>query len=415
MWPRIDSSTHGLGSTPPNPACKPALRIVTLPLAARAGQHQQEAADIASSVETEPRRVLIVRPSALGDVCRTVPALVSLKRRSPGAVIDWVVRDVYLDAIRAHPDLSEAIPFPRSRFSAWWRSPRAGSEMKRWFRGLRERGYDIVFDLQGLGRSALITRATGAARRVGFANAREWSWLACNVRHGPPAAAHVVDQMLELLEREGVPPVRDMRLYVPPDDLAWWRAKREQRGLADEPYAVFAPTSRWGCKRWPAERWPDLIPPLKERGIRHIVLIGAPNERGQVAPLLATASLAGVDEADRAIVDLIGATSVGGTMAVIAGAAVVIANDSAPLHMAVGLSRPLVALFGPTDPAFVGPYGCDRWVVRAVDPARDGEIAFRDLKDDDRFMRRIESARVVERMLAALDEAGAPRAECARP
>jgi len=348
-------------------------------------------------------------------VCRTVPALASLKRRYPGAAIDWVVRDVYLDAIRVHPDLGEAIPFPRSRFAAWWRSPRAGSEMKRWFRGLRERGYDLVFDLQGLGRSALITRATGAARRVGFANAREWSWLACNVRHAPPAAAHVVDQMLELLEREGVPAVRDTRLYVPPDDLAWWHAKREQCGMAEETYAVFAPTSRWGCKRWPAERWSDLIQPLKDRGIRRIVLIGAPDERGQVAPLLATASLAGVNEADRAIVDLIGDTSVGGTMAVIAGAAVVIANDSAPLHMAVGFARPLVALFGPTDPAFVGPYGCDRWVVRDVDPDRDGAIAFRDLRDDDRFMRRIESSRVIERMLVALDEAGLPREECARP
>jgi len=93
---------------------------------------------------SEPRRILLVRPSALGDVARTVPALVSLRRAFPEAKIDWLVHESFLDAVAHHPDLSEAIPFPRDRFGRCLRDPRIAAELFRYLRDLRRRGDDRV-------------------------------------------------------------------------------------------------------------------------------------------------------------------------------------------------------------------------------------------------------------------------------
>jgi len=353
----------------------------------------------------QPRRILLVRPSALGDVCRTVPVLASLRQAFPDAGIDWVVQDTFVDAVRAHPAVDEVIPFPRRRLAGWWRSPRVAREAVRWFADLRRRRYDVVYDLQGLGRSGLMAFASGAPRRVGFRSAREFAWLGYTARHAPPHAEHVVDQMLELLEREGLDTVRDMRLYAPDDAVAWWKgARRTQRLEENDAYAVLAPTSRWVSKRWPIERWAGLIRPLRERGFARVVVIGAPGERSQVAPLLA-----GEDSDSSPIIDLVGATDIAQTMAMIRDAGLVVANDSAPLHMAVGFDVPCVGLFGPTDPAFVGPYRRPESVVRTFDPQRDGPVNFRSNSAGDELMRRITRGMVVERVDAVLSRTPSAR------
>jgi lipopolysaccharide heptosyltransferase I len=335
---------------------------------------------------TSPRRMLIVRPSALGDVCRTVPVLASLRRAYPDAVIDWVVRDTFTGAIAAHPGLTEAIPFPRARFTRWWR-PAVAGELRRWLRGLRERRYDLVLDCQGLGRSGLITWATRAPRRIGFRRAREMAWVAYNRRCDVPHGAHTVEAMLALVEAAGVTPVRDTRLYVADDDRAWWTRRRGELDFGDARYAVLAPTARWGSKRWPVERWRSLAVELSKRGFEHLVVIGAPGETDQVRGL--------APDGGPAIANLVGATSVGQSMAIVAGSALVVANDSAPLHMAVGLERPCAALFGPTNPAVVGPYGRPEAVVTGG----TAPVNYRARSLDDRFMRGIE----VDDVLAVIE------------
>lgn len=335
---------------------------------------------------TESRRILIIRPSALGDVLRSVPVLASLRRSFPAAEIDWLVQDTFATAIAAHPALDRVVPFPRQRFAAWPR-PRVAAELRRWFRSLRDARYDLVIDGQGLGRSGLFTWATRAPVRVGYRNARELGWLGYTVRHSVPDRAHAVDRMLALLAPIGVEAVRDLSLYLDETDRAWWASERAERGL--DRYALLAPTTRWASKRWPIDRWATLLGPLAERGHRAAVVIGAPGERDQVKPLLATAG------PEVAVADLVGEASVGQMMAIIAGADLVIANDSAPLHAAVGFDRPCVGLFGPTDPELVGPYGRADAVVRAVDAGTD--VNYR--RADDALMRAIGTADVI----AAID------------
>ena len=163
---------------------------------------------------TDPARILMIRPSALGDVCRTVPCLVSLRRAFPAATIDWLVNDAFVPAVSAHPALNAAVAFDRRAFGDGIKRLQLGAA--RSFMGeLKARGYDLVVDLQGLARSGLLAWSTRAKRRVGYANARELGWLGCNERHHVDASIHAVDRMLRLIELAGVRPVLDMRLYTP--------------------------------------------------------------------------------------------------------------------------------------------------------------------------------------------------------
>ncbi len=340
---------------------------------------------------TQPSRILIVRPSALGDVCRTVPVLATLRRAWPEAAIDWVVQSEFAAAIACHPALNETIPFPRHDFGRWWRSPSAALGLVRWLDGLRHRRYDLVFDCQGLGRSGFITWATRAGRRVGHRSARELGWLGCNVRHPAPPGVHTVRRMMSLAEGEGLEPVYDMRLYAAATDVAWWARRRRELGAAGGPYAVLAPTSRWPSKRWPQSHWSALIAPLRERGFGQVVLIGAPGERDQVDGIIRETGR------DVMLTDLVGRTDVGRILAIIAGADLVIANDSAPLHVAVGFARPCIGLFGPTDPARVGPWGAQDGVVRAVSRG-ERPVNFKDPRLGDSLMRLIDPADVLDRV-----------------
>jgi lipopolysaccharide heptosyltransferase I len=336
-------------------------------------------------------RILIIRPSALGDVCRTVPVLVSLRQARPDARIEWVVRDAFVQAVEAHPDLDEAIPFPRRRFGRWWWRPDLALEAARWFVDLRRRRYDLVVDCQGLGRSGLMSLVTAAPRRIGYRGARELAWLGYNVRYPGPGEEHTVDQMLGLLQADGIEPVRDLRLYVPPAAESWWNAQTAEHGFSGR-YAVLAPTVRWLTKRWPAERWSALVDPLLTLGFEAVVLIGAPGEEPQVKAI--ASSHAGRDN----VLNLVGRTGVGQTMAVIASASLVVAHDSAPLHMAEGFDRPCVGLFGPTAPELVGPYLSPGSAVRGWKPDNGLAVNYRDRRLGDSLMRRIEVRDVMKRV-----------------
>jgi heptosyltransferase-1 len=327
----------------------------------------------------DPPRILLIRPSALGDVARTVPVLVSLRRHYPEATIDWLVQDAFTDAIIAHPALSEAIPFARRDYGGAW----GWMKSLGWLRGLRRRRYDVVYDCQGLLRSAIFARVTGAARRYGYRSAREGAARAYTDRVDVSEIAHTVDQMLELVRASGVEIVRDMTLYVPESSRASWARRRIELGITG-PYALLAPTSRWAGKNWPAERYADTASWLLENGFDHVLVAGAKSERDQCQPLLERT----VDDPGR-IIDLMGATTVGELMAAIDGARCVVANDSAALHIAVGLDRPIVALFGATDPARVGPYLRTDDVIRGTNGA--GPVSH---KDEDRAVRLMEQITV---------------------
>lgn len=306
-----------------------------------------------------PRRILIVRPSALGDVCRSVPLAVSLKRAFPNATLAWVVQDAFAGALEAHPDIDRVIAFPRKTLGDSLKKLRLFPTLA-WAATVREFKPDLTIDAQGLLRSGLISLASGARRRVAYADAAELSWLLATEHAHAPRHTHTVDRMLDLLAGAGVHPVPDLTLHADPAELAQVDHQFGARGPV-----VLAPTSRWPAKRWPAWKWADLARRLLARGAGPIVAVGAPSERDQCQPLLDLAA------ADRRVHDAVGSISVARLMALIARARLVVANDSAAAHMAVGFHRPLVALYGPTRINLVGPYHRDHDVIQHTSPADD--------------------------------------------
>ena len=310
-----------------------------------------------------PQRILIVRPSALGDVARSVCALVSLRRRFPEARIDWLVRDSFAEVVAHHPDLNGVRPFPRSRFRGFFYRPNVAGEVWRFLRSLGEQGYDRVYDLQGLSRSGIFTRATRSPHRVGPSNARELAWLSYTRRVDVGAATHTVDQMLAIVAGDGVEPVADLQLHVSEADRAWAADQLDRQGLTPDRYFVIAPTTKWLSKRWPADRFAKAIKRMGDAGLHGVAVVGSTGEEDQAAPLRQALSF-GREAHVTPLWDLIGATTVGQMMAVIERAGLVLSNDSAALHIAIGLGRRCLGVFGPTDPAKVGPYRYDIGVVQ---------------------------------------------------
>lgn len=330
------------------------------------------------------QRILLIRPSALGDVARTAPVAASLRRGFPDAEIHWLVRKGFEDAVRGHPAVDRVITFPRKELGRALRGGRMG-ELLRFARELRQPGYDIAIDAQGLLRSALITRLTGAPVRVGPSDAREGARLFYTLRVRS-RRTHTVDRMLDLVRAMGVEARPDMRLYrvgrfseptsgsVKRKDVGsenrhtQSQAGSESRGTQSQVGSesrrtrgiVIAPTSRWEAKRWPVDRFDALVARLLAKKPGPVVLVGGPDERDQCGPLLERARW------DPRVIDRVGDTGVGDLMDLIADARLVVANDSAAAHIAVGFDRPLVALYGPTDVSKVGPYGRIEDVIQDV-------------------------------------------------
>lgn len=336
---------------------------------------------------TDTRRVLLIRPSALGDVCRTVPALVTLRKAMPKAQIDWLVQSPFAPAIAHHPDLHAVIPFDRRQYRNLLLHPTQWGNFRGFLGQLRDRRYDVVFDLQGLARSGLFAWATHAPVRVGFANAREGGYLGYNRRYPVDNHQHTVDRMLGLLKAHGLTPEVDMRLFTPPEDRQWAMDYLKQSGIGDEPFALLAPTAQWLCKCWPIDRFVALAKQLRQQKKMHIVVMAAPHEQAIVQPLL------------DALGTTLPATTIGRMMGLIERASIMICHDSGPLHMAVGLNTPTVSLFGPTDPAKVGPYRQNHWVVQPMElPSDVFTQSYRSRKDDQSLMSRITLEQVWDRV-----------------
>lgn len=153
----------------------------------------------------ESQRILVVKPSSFGDIVHSLPFLHVLRRGFPDARIAWVVSRANADLLEGHPDLDNVIVFERERWGGMKDCVQSMGELSHFVRRLRRERYNLVVDLQGLFRSGLVTRLTGAPRRVGFANARELSSIFYNVHVDvPDEEMHAVDRYLLAARRLGL-------------------------------------------------------------------------------------------------------------------------------------------------------------------------------------------------------------------
>ncbi|MBP7933263.1 MAG: lipopolysaccharide heptosyltransferase I [Phycisphaerae bacterium] len=305
------------------------------------------------------RRILIIKPSSLGDVIHALPVLSGLRRRFPEARISWLVSTSCMGLIEGHPELDELIPFDRRRYGKVGRSWKATREFARFALDLRARRFDLVLDLQGLFRSGFFAWISGAGLRMGFTSTREFGWIFHTHRvYVPPRDLHAVERNLLFARRLGLAeePVR-FTLPVQEEARAAVAAMLDPHGIrSGQGYALIAPGTRWETKVWPVEYFAAVARYVRLNHSLPVVLAGAPDELG-IADRVQ--ELAG-----EPVANLAGRTSLQQMVALVDRAAVAIMNDTGPMHLAVALGRPLVAVYGPTNAVRTGPYRRPESVAR---------------------------------------------------
>jgi heptosyltransferase-1 len=321
-------------------------------------------------------RLLVVRLGAMGDILHALPAATALRQAHPHWVIDWIVEPRWR-ALLAAPGAVERGPAMPERGPAMpvvdglhfastrdWRHKPLSSGTISGIRSLRAElragGYDAVLDLQGAIRSAVLARMAGSRRIIGEASPREHAarWLFSE--RVSTKGAHVIEQDVELAaqiagdELTAIPPL----LPVDPAAEAW--CDDLLRSSGSRPIALVNPGAGWGAKRWPVERYAAVARGLMARGLRVLVNAGPGEE--PLADVI-------VNEASGAAIPL--ATSLSQLIALTRRVTLCVAGDTGPLHLACALGRPVVGIYGPTDPSRNGPYGTRFRVLRSPDSRRD--------------------------------------------
>ena len=346
-------------------------------------------------------RVLIVRLSAMGDIIHAMPAVAGLRRAFPDSRIDWTIEERWTPLLTARTsaeigfdlqlspeqplvNLVHPVHMRRWRQSPLSRTTRNESAALR--ARLRELKYDHVIDLQGAIRSALVAKASGAKVIAGALHPRElparW-WY--NVRAHTPAT-HVVDQAAETVSAAFG---RAIDPATPPfpvsEEVEHWCD--DLLRLVSSQFAIVNPGAGWGAKCWPADRYAALVRALGEHGIHSLINAG-PGETE-----LARQVCVGNDK-----VAWVVESSLPQLIAITRRAALFVGGDTGPAHLASAMSVPVVAIFGPTDPARNGPYGGRYVVLRSPESKRDHSRR----QEPERGLLSISVAQAVESALSLL-------------
>jgi len=287
-------------------------------------------------------RILIIKPSSLGDVVHSLPFLKAIRDTFQDAHIEWVITRDLKDVLEGNPLINGLIVFNKDSWNRPKNFSRTVKEALELVKTLRTRHYDMVVDLQGLLRSGLMAFFTHSPLKIGFKHSRECSWLFYNRKISVNGTLHAVDRYLEIAKSVGAKMKQvEFPLYI--DDTEKGKIKSLIGNLQE--YIVIVPSARWETKRWPPENFGMLISKLSIP----CVITGSSADKQVVQQVMASSNGKGMD--------LCGKTNLKGLIALIAGAKAIVSNDSGPMHIGTALGVPVIALFGPTDPVRTGPYG----------------------------------------------------------
>jgi lipopolysaccharide heptosyltransferase I len=292
------------------------------------------------------KKFLIIKPSSLGDIVHSLPVLDVLSRCFPGSEVHWLVARGLEGILEEHPMLRKVWVIQKDEWKKITKFHSTVGELRKLFSGLRAERFDYAIDLQGLFRSGLIAKATGAPVRIGFQEAREGSALFYTHRVVGGKDVHAVDRYLKIAAYLGCD-IDEVRFPLP----QFSDGVKQELPVSGE-YAVMVPGARKQANRWPAERFGKLAARLPMK----TVVVGSTGDR-----VLA-------DEVVRAskgkAVSIAGKTDLRRLVSVIRNARFMVSNDTGPMHIAAAFNIPVFALFGPANPVRTGPYGAGHTVIR---------------------------------------------------
>ena len=302
----------------------------------------------------------------MGDVIHTLPAVQALRAVIPKSKIGWLIDERWSELLCAPGAARRGARSPQRPLVDELHT----ANLKHWrgslfelhtiqgiaklFNDVRGSHYDVAIDLQGALRSALLARWSGSRVIYGAAEPRESAARLWYTRSVITRGTHVIEQNLSIAEAAANQRLRMPRVEFPVDAEAEARIGKllSDRGIAG--FALMNPGAGWGAKRWPAERYGEVARRLACRGVRTVINFG-PGEEEIVRDAEQASAGAAVPIS----------TSISELIALTRRARIFIGGDTGPLHLAAALQIPVIAIFGPTDPARNGPFGTRSIVLRS--------------------------------------------------
>lgn len=285
-------------------------------------------------------RILVVKLSSLGDILHVLPCVHALKVQT-GATIDWAVHPEFAALVRCFADVDSIVEIPRRHVAKGFRDA---------IRALRSKDYDLVVDLHGLMKSAIVTALSKAKRKIGPSYSRELSWLLYPERAGRMhrdchAAVQAFDTLdyLKLERPKASMTAADFRL---PSFLA----------PEGSPLIAIAPVSRWESKNWSVSNFAAFVEQAAEAFPTATFAVVGGKADVEVGDRIASA-------VPGRVVNFCGKTSVAESMVLLSRASLLVANDTGPVHMAAAVGTSCLVVFGPTRPDWTGPYGDGHRIV----------------------------------------------------
>jgi heptosyltransferase-1 len=318
-----------------------------------------------SSVRRRFERILIVRLSSLGDVIHALPAAAMLRDAFPHATIGWAIEERWCELLCTLSCPRTGVRSPQRplidhihpvKLKAWRKtlySPQTWEQIAFGLSDLHAIRYQAAVDLQGAVRSAVLAKWSGAPSVYGAIQPRENIASMWYTREVITRGAHIVEQTCSLAEavigeRRPIPPAQ-----FPCDPIAESAIDLRLHELGIRDFVMLNPGAGWGAKQWPPERYGEVAKSLAAEGLFPIINYG-PGEQ----------ALAAAAEAAAGGVAVAISVSISELIALTRRARLFIGGDTGPMHLAAALHVPVVALFGPTDPARNGPYVTRSIVLR---------------------------------------------------
>jgi heptosyltransferase I len=311
-----------------------------------------------------PNSLLVVRLGAMGDVIHTLAAVCSLRTALPNMNIGWIIEDRWSELLCApgatlsgprspqRPVVDSVHVVDTKRWRKSMLSRQTKREARQTLREVRDQHYEVVADFQGALKSAVVARMSQAHAIFGSAHPREWPARIFYQHRVETSGAHVIEQCLSLAEAVAGTPLPPSVATFPRDERAEASIAKKISGLSEN-LVIINPGAGWGSKQWPAARYGEVARALSLSGLLPLINFG-PNEH-ELAYEVHTTSNGVAQPISCSISELIALTR---------RARLFIGGDTGPLHLAAALQVPVVAIFGPTDPARNGPYRAKSVVLR---------------------------------------------------
>jgi heptosyltransferase-1 len=310
-------------------------------------------------------RILIVRLSSMGDVVHTLPAAVMLREAFPHATIGWLIEERWAELLCTLPtprsgarsaqkplvDILHTVSLKRWRASLF--STQTWERIAAGLSDLRAVRYQVVIDLQGAMRSGILARWSGAPAIYGATHPRENIASVWYSRKVITERKHVVEQYCELAQALIGHPVPIPGAVFPCDPVAKETVRKRLSEQSIDEFVILNPGAGWGAKQWPAERYGEVAKTLAQSGLRSIINFGP----GEEVLAQAAKEAGGGTAATMSF-------SISELIALTRRARLFVGGDTGPLHLAAALHVPVVAIFGPTDPARNGPFATRSVVLR---------------------------------------------------